>query len=162
MRLLLIRHAVAVPRGTPGIPDDDRPLTARGRRRFRKAAGGLARISRRPDALLTSPLPRAAETARLCGRAWGRLEPVDLPALRPGRNGEIRAALAAYPQDALLALVGHEPDLSAFLATLLGTPRAEGLAFRKGGVARVDLPDGPAGPARLAYVLTPKLLRGLR
>ena len=63
MKLLLIRHATAVPSGTPGIPDDERPLTAKGKKKFRLAARGLARIVRRPDALLTSPLPRALETA---------------------------------------------------------------------------------------------------
>ena len=62
MRLLIIRHAIAVPRGTPGIPDDERPLTPAGRKRFQTAARGLARVARRPDVLLTSPLPRALAT----------------------------------------------------------------------------------------------------
>ena len=34
MKLLLIRHAAAVPRGTPGIPDDERPLTPDGKAKF--------------------------------------------------------------------------------------------------------------------------------
>jgi phosphohistidine phosphatase len=161
VRLLLIRHAVAVARGTPGMADDERPLTARGRRRFWKAARGLARIARRPDVLLTSPLPRAADTARLCARAWGRIEPLDLPALRPGRSSEIPSALEAYPEDAMLALVGHEPDLSALLATLLGGARREALTFRKGGAARVDLAGGPGSPGTVTWFLTPKLLRRL-
>ena len=38
MRLLMIRHATAVPRGAPDMPDDERPLTKRGERRFRRAA----------------------------------------------------------------------------------------------------------------------------
>ena len=42
MRLLIIRHAVAVPRGTPDMEDDARPLTPKGRKRFRDAARGLA------------------------------------------------------------------------------------------------------------------------
>ena len=44
MRLIIIRHAIAVPRGTPDIPDDERPLTRRGERRFIDAARGLARL----------------------------------------------------------------------------------------------------------------------
>ena len=59
MRLLLIRHAIAVPRGTPDVPDDERPLTKRGVTRFRSAARGLAEAVARPDVLLTSPLLRA-------------------------------------------------------------------------------------------------------
>ena len=63
MKVLIVRHAIAVPSGTPDIDDRDRPLTPRGRKRFRKAAQGLACILPRPDALFTSPLPRALETA---------------------------------------------------------------------------------------------------
>ena len=69
MRLLIIRHAAAVERGTPGLGDDDRPLTPKGKSRFRAAAKGLARIVARPDVLLTSPLPRARQTAEIAARA---------------------------------------------------------------------------------------------
>jgi phosphohistidine phosphatase SixA len=34
MKLLILRHAIAAPHGTPGIADEDRPLTPRGRKRF--------------------------------------------------------------------------------------------------------------------------------
>src|SRR5262245_16026944 len=81
MRLLMIRHAIALPRGPPDIPDDERPLTKRGAKRFRAAAEGLARIVARPDVLFTSPLPRARQTAEIAAQAWGKVEPVDLPAL---------------------------------------------------------------------------------
>ena len=30
MRLLVVRHAIAVPHGTPGVADNDRPLTSEG------------------------------------------------------------------------------------------------------------------------------------
>ena len=76
MKLLIIRHAIAVSRNSADLPDDERPLTGRGRRRFRKAADGLARIVDRPDVLLTSPLRRAVQTAEIAAKAWGRIEPV--------------------------------------------------------------------------------------
>jgi len=75
VKLLLVRHAAAVPRGMPGIPDDERPLTPKGRAKFSAAAKGLARIARRPDVLLTSPLPRARATAEIAARAFKRIEP---------------------------------------------------------------------------------------
>ena len=65
MQLLIIRHAIAVPRGTPGIPDEDRPLTPEGEQKFREAAEGLAKLVDRPDALLTSPWLRAKQTAAI-------------------------------------------------------------------------------------------------
>jgi len=89
MKVLLVRHASAVASGTPGIADDARPLTPRGKARFRVAAQGLARIAHRPDVLLTSPLPRAWATAGIAARAFGRLEPTVEPALAHGSVADI-------------------------------------------------------------------------
>src|SRR2546426_10063796 len=80
MRLLIIRHATAVPRGAPDMPDDERPLTKRGERRFRRAAQGLARLMKRPDTLPTSPPPRAPPTAPNAAQAWGKGEGQEGPA----------------------------------------------------------------------------------
>src|SRR2546426_8362989 len=74
MRLLIIRHATAVPRGAPDMPDDERPLTKRGERRFRRAAEGLARLVKRPHTLPTSPPPRAPPTAQGAAQAGGKGE----------------------------------------------------------------------------------------
>lgn len=65
MKLLLVRHAAAVPRGTSGVSDDERPLRPEGKTKFLAAARGLARIAHRPDVLLTRPLPRARVTAEI-------------------------------------------------------------------------------------------------
>src|SRR6266705_1814408 len=140
MRVLIIRHAAAVPSGTPGIADDDRPLTPKGEAKFRVAATGLARIADRPDVLLTSPLPRARATAGV---------------------DAILAALRHQPREATVAIVGHEPVLGALLARLLGAPEGEQFPFKKGGAALVDLPQAPSGGARLIWFLKPKILRAL-
>jgi phosphohistidine phosphatase len=161
MRLLIIRHATAVPSGTPGVAEDARPLTPRGRARFRVAARGLARIAHRPDVLLTSPLPRAHATAEIAARAFRRLEPVVEPALAHGSVAEVVAALARQPADALVAIVGHEPVVSGLLARLLGAGDGGRLPFKKGGAALVDLPDGAGGSGRLIWFLKPRILRTL-
>ena len=161
MRLLIIRHATAVPSGTPGIADDDRPLTPKGKARFRAAAKGLARMTPRPDVLLTSPLPRARQTAEIAGRAWKRLAPRIEPALASGRLEAIVAALAKEPRDSTVAIVGHEPVLAGLLARLVGAPRGEPFAFKKGGAALVDLPDGPLAGGRLIWFVKPRILRDL-
>jgi phosphohistidine phosphatase len=159
MRLLIIRHAIAVPRGTPDIPDDERPLTRRGITRFRSAARGLARIVKQPDALLTSPLLRARQTAELAARAWGKMEVADTPALAGEPFEKVAKVLGTFPADATVALVGHEPDLSGFLARLLGTPHQERLTFKKGGAALVDVPGSVAGGGVLLWYAPPRLLR---
>jgi phosphohistidine phosphatase len=161
MRLLIIRHAIAVPRGTPDIPDDERPLTRKGVRRFRQAARGLRKLIKAPDVLLTSPLPRARRTAELAAKAWGKkVKPEDAPALAGGTFQELATMLAPYA-DAAVAIVGHEPDLSDLLARLLGTPRAERLTFRKGGAALVEIEGTVEDGGVLLWYAPPRLLRAL-
>jgi phosphohistidine phosphatase len=161
VRLLIIRHAAAVPSGTPGIKDDDRPLTPRGRARFKRAARGLARLVDRPDVLLTSPLPRALATAEIAARAFGRVEPTVEPALAHGTLAGIVAAVARQPAEATVALVGHEPTLGSLLARLLDCDDGGRFAFKKGGAALVDLPDGPRVAGRLVWFVKPRILRAL-
>jgi phosphohistidine phosphatase len=161
VKLLLVRHAAAVPSGTPGVPDDERPLTPEGAAKFRVAAKGLARITRRPDVLLTSPLPRARATAEIAARAFKRIEPTVEPALAHGSVDDIMTALGKRPPNVTIALVGHEPTLSMILARLLGAADGERLAFKKGGAALVDLPDGPSAGGQLVWFLKPKVLRAL-
>jgi len=161
MRLVIIRHAVAVPRGAPDMPDDERPLTSQGRKRFRAAARGLAAALGRPEALLTSPLPRARQTAQIAAKAWGKLKPIDTPALAGGTFEDLALALAPYGEKDTVALVGHEPDLSELLARLLGTPHAERLAFRKGAAALVEVKGPLQEGGSLVWYLPPRILRAL-
>ena len=161
MLLIIIRHATAVPRGTPGIPDEERPLTPEGEQRFREAAKGLAKLVDRPDALLTSPWLRAKQTAAIAAAAWGRIEPKETAALASGSFEEQAEVLDRYPAAATVAVVGHEPWVSELLARLLGTRHDARLEFRKGGAALVDVPGRLAEGGSLVFYLPPKVLRKL-
>jgi len=160
MRLLILRHAIAVEAGTPGVADDDRPLTPRGRKRFARAAEGLARILSAPDALYTSPLRRAVETAEIAAEAWGDISPTPDPRLADGHSAELLRDLASHGEEALVAVVGHEPHVSHLLAHLIGG-EAETLAFKKGGAALVAMDGAAPGRSRLIWFLPPRLLREL-
>lgn len=161
MKLLLIRHAAAVPRGTHGVRDHERPLTRRGREKFRLAARGLARIVDRPDVLLTSPLTRARATAEIAA-AFKRLAPRIEPALAQESAEVVVTALRKHPLAATIAIVGHDPALSRLLARFLGIrPGDDRLAFKKGGVALIDLPHGPSAAGQLRWFVKPAILRSL-
>ena len=162
MKLLIVRHAIALPRGAPDVPDAKRPLTARGRRRFEAAARGLARALPRPDTLLTSPWKRARQTAEILAAAYGRLEPKDTPALAGGSFEELARIVGAHPEDATVAVVGHEPWLSALLARIIGSAEDARLEFKKGGMALVELEGRLEDGGKLVAYLPPKLMRRLR
>ena len=87
--LYLIRHGLAEERGEAWPDDTKRPLTDEGMSRMRKAARGLARLGVSFDAILTSPLTRARQTA---GNLLGEL---DRPADRHHRLA--RAGRASQP-----------------------------------------------------------------
>ena len=159
MKLTVVRHGIAVPAGTEGIPDDERPLTRKGRRRFREVARLLAEICPCPDVLLTSPLPRAVETAEIAAEAWGAEAPTREPALAQGDVEQILVVLGQHPPDQHVALVGHEPALSSLLARLLGSDRAARFALRKGGAAHIDIPGALEEGGRLDWLTRPRILR---
>ncbi len=161
MRLVIVRHAIAVPRGTPDIPDEDRALTPEGEKKFKKAAEGLARVLARPDEILTSPWLRALRTAEIAAEAWGKVAPKKTPALAGGSFEDLAAVLDGYPPASTVAVVGHEPYLSALLARLLGTHDDERVEFKKGGVAVLEVPGRLADGGHLRMYLPPKVLRSL-
>ena len=163
MHLYLLRHAIAIPRGTPGYPNDDRPLTEVGVRKMKRGAKGLARIVPRLDALLTSPLERAHHTARIAAEALHCLDRVQVcEALLPGCGElEVFEALRLLAGASHVLLVGHEPGLGELASALLGTPRNI-FEFRKAGAARIHVGSiPPERPGRLIWHLTPKQLRAL-
>jgi len=160
MRLLIVRHAIAEDR-TAGMSDAERALTPEGIERFEEAAAGLARLVDRPDALLTSPLTRARQTADIAARAWGGVEPKSTAVLAGGTFAELAKIVDAYPDDATVVLVGHEPQVSDLLAHLVGSRDGDRFAFKKGGVALVELGDGLEDGGLLLWCLPPKVLRKL-
>ena len=112
MRLFLVRHAEAA----PGEPDELRPLTAAGRGVARDLGERLA--TEHPDAVVSSPLLRARETAEQIARAAG-LTPEADERLAPGATAEDLKAAVAGRGDIVVA-IGHQPDCSAILLVLTG------------------------------------------
>ena len=166
MKLLIVRHAKAEDRevyAKTGADDAERPLTGAGREQARKTARAIKTLLPRIDVLATSPLVRARDTADLLRRDYKRLRPQELPALMPGIPPKVVGAwLAEQAVDATVAVVGHEPDLSS-LASWFLTGRAQPLmALKKGGACLLEFEAAPApGGALLAWLLTPRQLRGL-
>lgn|SRR5690606_5575313 len=121
MRIYLVRHGDAVPEEDAGS-DRDRWLSPRGR----EAARILGRLLREhdvaPDTIVSSPLPRAVQTAELLAasldyigtiESWRCLEPAAMPRIAANQIGA--AGLSVL-------VVGHEPSISSLGAYLIGRP----------------------------------------
>ena len=165
MELLIVRHAIAFERDSHRWPDDEeRPLSARGMARARKAALGLKAITGRPTRVLTSPLLRAKQTAAILTQvlAWPRA--IECRELTPGVGPTELLALIGRARDERLAIVGHEPGLGHLVSACLpGGARTAAFSLRKMGVALVEFKGVPrAGRGELVWFLPPRVLRAVR
>jgi phosphohistidine phosphatase len=164
MELLLIRHAIAFERDRRRWPDDAaRPLSPPGMRRSRRAAAGLKEFCKVPDRLLTSPLIRARQTATILTEVAGWPRAEITPELTPGEGAAAVLNLLSKDRGERIAVVGHEPDLSALLAACL---------LKNGGPLPIEMKKNAAaclwfrgrarsGDAALKWLATPRMLRGL-
>ena len=159
LELYFLRHADAGDPAAWSGDEADRPLTNKGRRQARRLGAHLADIGFVPDALLTSPKVRAADTATLVGRRIDAVPAVDqrlAGGLEADDLGELIAGLD--PSVARVVLVGHDPEFSVLVSWLVGSP----ISLRKGALARVDLPDRRigAGMGSLRWLLPPDAVPG--
>lgn len=163
VRLYLIRHAIAFERDADKWPDDaKRPLTHKGIARMREVVDGLLELNVEIDLVVTSPLVRAKQTADVL--LAGLSDPPELvisDSLMPsGSPSAVAEALSPHSKLKNIALVGHEPSLGELGAWLIGAKHP--LAFKKGGVACIEMPTMPlVGPGQLMWLATPRMLRSL-
>ncbi len=135
MLVYLIRHAHAVPEG-PALADEHRYLTEKGRAVAHKVGKKLLEKSVELDALLTSPLVRAVQTAELLAASLGFDGEVQaVGPLSPGVAPQVIAErLGGFGRS--IAIVGHEPTISMLGALLVSRPSFP--PFRPGQVSLVD------------------------
>jgi phosphohistidine phosphatase len=163
MLVYVLRHAIAVERGTAGYPNDDRPLTEDGKDKMSKAAKGIAELIDDIDVILTSPLIRAHDTARIAARALGAERKVEVcKDLLPGNSlKNLLSYLSKYKGVNSIMVVGHEPDLGFLASALLGSDGSI-IEFKKGAVCAIEVSTlPPRGKGKLIWHLQPKHLRAL-
>ena len=152
MQLYFLRHGEA---DWPGWtkPDDERPLTDFGKKEVRQVAKFLNRLKVKPDVIVSSPLPRALQTAEVAAEQLKTKLRQD-EALEPGFGiSELSTVLTRHPSKVLM-LVGHEPDFSSVISALTGGF----IKMSKAGVALVDI-DPETKKGRLLWLFPPKFAR---
>ena len=163
MEIYILRHAPAVKRGTAEYPNDDRPLTKNGIQKMKLGATGIRNVVRSVDIILTSPLIRSMDTAKIAAkRLKYRHKIVSCKELLPDvPTNDLLHYLTKFKQSAKVLLVGHEPGLGLTVSALLGSGKPI-IELKKGAMCRIDVSELPLKePGKLIWHLTPKQLRGL-
>jgi phosphohistidine phosphatase len=161
--LLLLRHAKSA--WPSGVADVDRPLTRRGERAADLVGRFLLEHSLVPDRVVSSPAPRARQTAERVMAAMGGPRPAGLPGAPPAAmgdggvrpdvllderlyDGDVWAAVGEHLGRAdRLLMVGHEPDLVEVVRRLSGAE----VRLPTATLVWLDLPGGtPTTPASTA------------
>jgi phosphohistidine phosphatase len=165
-QVYFIRHGIAAdPEAYEH--DQDRPLTAKGRAKTKAVAQQMSALGLAFDEILTSPLVRAQQTAEILLKA--NLAPHLTVTEHLAPMGSFANWLewlnAAWRQNdgsnpKVLAMVGHEPDLSQWAELLIWGDVKGVLQLKKAGIIGIEIPDeiDPIGNCILFWLTPPRLL----
>src|ERR1700730_7443792 len=163
MNLFILRHASAGLRRKNPLLDLKRPLDKDGKRYCLHLAHVLNALNIQFDLIVSSPLKRSLQTASLVGTETGyEAQILHSNALAPEATlKDFQKLLRECASRENLLVVGHNPNLTTFLGSLLvpaNSPAPSKVRLRKGSIARVVL---TRGPATLQALLDPRTVRAL-
>lgn len=165
MEILLVRHGLAGKPDAAAYPDDDqRPLTPKGRKEFKRAGKGLRGLRLKTEKILVSPAQRTRETAELLARSLDLAEKDILVVPELHHAVAPASALARLSRLRLprrIALVGHEPWLGEFLSILVAGDTRARFGFAKGGAAMVETTALDKDIGSLVWLMTQDQLSAL-
>jgi phosphohistidine phosphatase len=121
-----------------------------------RVASSIAKLGLVLDAIITSPLTRAFETADIVAQHLNMRDKLMTDdRLAPGFGTQaLTKVLKAHASAGALMLVGHEPDFSQTVNELVGGR----IVLKKGGIACVRVADPPRKKAELVWLVQPSLM----
>jgi len=161
MILYFLRHASA---GEPFVnpkKDEKRALDKDGIEQCGYVGRALAALDVQVDTIVSSPLKRCTQTASLIGNELGYEGKLQLDAgLRPEAGlADFRKLIEKYARQEAIMVVGHNPNLSQFLGSVISDSGCEAsFELKKGAVAKVEM---RRTSGTLQWCVTPKLVRAL-
>jgi phosphohistidine phosphatase len=155
IELYFLRHAHAGDPAAWSAPDASRPLSEKGIKQADRMGRHLAAVDFAPDAIITSPKIRAAQTAERVAEYLGVDVTVDPRLAGPVALEDLSDILSDAGQPGRAMLCGHDPDFSDLVSELVGAP----IEVKKGALVRIDL-DGAIEPGggSLRWLLPSSLL----
>jgi phosphohistidine phosphatase len=163
MNIFILRHASAGLRRANPTLDKKRPLDKEGKKHCLQLAHVLNALNVQFDLIVSSPLKRSLQTASLVGTETGyEAQILHSAALAPEATlKDFQKLLRECDKRENLLVVGHNPNLTNFLGSLLvpaGSTAEAQIRLRKGSLARISL---TRGPATLQGLLDPRTVRAL-
>lgn len=158
MILYFVRHASAGQHKAHAAQDERRALDREGVGQAHQVGRLLAAMNVEVDAVISSPLKRATQTASLIANELGYEQKIERDAaMRPEATFDsFRHMLAKYEKKDAVMVVGHNPSISEFLSRVLSRGHEDELAdFKKGAVAKVEMKNRKSGT--LDWCITPKI-----
>lgn len=151
-----LRHADAEPRASS---DHERKLTPKGLEQAEKVGKFLLRCGLVPEIILTSPVVRARQTAKIVAKMLGETDFSEVDWLACGMTSETcLMELKACQEKASVLLVGHEPDFSETIAAMIGLSDTEAIKVRKASLTGVELLNFQAGQGQLHFLVPARLM----
>jgi len=159
--LYFLRHASAGEPVPNAKKDEKRALDKEGIEQCGYIGRALTALNVQVDTIVSSPLKRCTQTASLVGNELGHEGKLQLDAaLRPeGTLADFRKLLEKYARQEAIMVVGHNPNLSQFLGSVISESGCEAsLELKKGAVSKVEM---RRSFGTLQWCVTPKVLRAL-
>lgn len=159
MIIYFVRHASAGQKKLSGKKDEKRPLDADGVQQGTQMGRILSSMEIGVDAIISSPLKRATQTAALIANEIGYESKLHIEnALRPeAKYDHFRDMLRDYSKYESIMVVGHNPNFSDFLGrTIAGSGERAHVEMRKGSVAKIE---SKQKKYVLDWLLTPRLAK---
>jgi phosphohistidine phosphatase len=163
MIIYFLRHANAGDPKLDSASDEKRPLDKLGIKQSHDMGRVLAALEIKVDAIISSPLLRALQTAELVAEEFDHKSKIITDAaLRPEGSYEMfRDLLRRHSSKKSIMVAGHNPSMTDFLNRLLsGGSSFNAIEMKKGAVAKVEMDDHDS--ALLKWYLPPKVARALQ
>ena len=157
MIVYFLRHASAGQHKIVPKQDEKRAIDKIGEQQSRDVGRALAGLGVKVDAIVSSPLTRAMQTAELAAKEFGHKNKIVISdAMRPEASyDQFHDLLAQYRKSNAIMVVGHNPSITEFLIHLLtGSEHCQCVDFKKGAVAKVEVQEGKCV---LNWLFTPKM-----
>jgi len=162
MIVYFLRHASAGQHKISPKQDEKRPIDDVGKKQSYDVGRALATLGVEVDAVISSPLTRAVQTAEIAAKEFGHKDKLVLSeAMRPEASfDQFHDLLAQHRESKAIMVVGHNPSITEFLIHLLtGGEICDCMEFKKGAVAKVEVEDNKA---KLHWMFTPKMASRLQ